>query len=57
MIGRRRDESQDRERRTARQRAEQQRLADYYARTAEEQEERQNREERERFAASQPKGP
>jgi hypothetical protein len=45
----------DREEGAARQRAEQQRLADYYARTTKEQEERENAEARERFAASQRK--
>ncbi len=39
----------------ARQRAEQQRIADYYGRTTRGQEERENREARERFVASQRK--
>ncbi len=43
----------DNERRAAAQRAEQQRMADYYARMTQEQEERQNKEARERFDASQ----
>jgi hypothetical protein len=41
------------ERRAAGQRAEQQRMADYYARTTKEREEHENAEARERFAASQ----
>jgi hypothetical protein len=49
------DWAQDNDRRAAAQRAEQQRVADYYARTTREQEERENREARERFAASQRK--
>ncbi len=47
------DWAKDNERRAAAQQAEQQRIADYYARLTREQEERQNREARERFAASQ----
>ena len=43
------------ERRAAAQQAERQHMADYYARTTREQEERENREARERFAASQRK--
>jgi hypothetical protein len=46
---------QEREQGAARQRAEQQRIADYYARTTEEQEARENLEARERFVAHQPK--
>jgi hypothetical protein len=49
------DWAQDDEQRAAAQRAEQQRMADYYARTTREQEERDNREARERFAESQRK--
>jgi hypothetical protein len=49
------DWAQDNERRAAGQRAEQQRMADYYARTTREQEERENREARERFAEGQRK--
>jgi hypothetical protein len=49
------DWAKDNERRAAAQRAEQQRMADYYARTTKEQEERENKEARERFAASQRK--
>ncbi len=45
----------DNERRAAAQRAEQQRMADYYARLTREQEERENKEAREHFAASQRK--
>lgn len=45
--------AQDNERRAAAQRAEQQRLADFYARVTREQEERENAEARERFVASQ----
>ena len=41
------------ERRAAAQQRERQYIADYYARTTREQEERENREARERFAASQ----
>ena len=41
--------------RAAVQQAEQQHIADYYARTTKEQEDRENREARERFAASQRK--
>ena len=47
------DWAQDNDRRAAAQRAEQQRVADFYSRTTREQEERENREARERFAASQ----
>jgi hypothetical protein len=47
------DWAQDNERRAAGQQAEQQHMADYYARTTREQEDRDNREARERFAASQ----
>jgi hypothetical protein len=43
------------ERRAAAQQREQQYRADYYARTTREQEERENREARERFIASQHK--
>jgi hypothetical protein len=43
------------ERRAAAQQAERQRMADYYLRLTKEQEERENREARERFAASQRK--
>jgi hypothetical protein len=43
------------ERRAAAQQREQQYMGDYYARTTREQEERENREARERFAASQRK--
>ena len=43
------------ERRAAAQQREQQYMADYYARTTREQEERENREARERFAESQRK--
>ncbi len=49
------DWAKDNEHRAAAQRAEQQRIADYYARRTREQEERENREARERFAASQRK--
>jgi hypothetical protein len=49
------DWAKDNERRAAAQRAEQQRIADYYARTTKKQEERENKEARERFAASQRK--
>ena len=49
------DWAKNNERRAAAQRAEQQRVADYFARTSREQEERENREARERFAASQRK--
>ena len=49
------DWAKENERRAAGQRAEQQRMADYYARTTREQEERENREARERFAESQRK--
>jgi hypothetical protein len=47
------DWAQDNERRAAAQRAEQQRIADYYARTTKEQEDRENAEARERFLAQQ----
>jgi hypothetical protein len=47
------DWAKDDELRAAGQRAEQQRMADYYARTTREQEERENREGRERFDESQ----
>ena len=43
----------DNERRTAEQLAERQRMADYYARTKKEQEDRENAEARERFIAQQ----
>jgi hypothetical protein len=43
----------DNERRAAAQRVEQQRIADYYARTTKEQEDRENAEARERFLAQQ----
>jgi hypothetical protein len=43
----------DNERRAAAQRAERQRIADYYARATKEQEDRQNAEARERFLAQQ----
>ena len=49
------DWAKDNEQRAAAQRAEQQRMAEYYARTKQEQEERENAEARERFAASQRK--
>jgi hypothetical protein len=49
------DWAKDNERRVAAQRVEQQRIADYYARATREQEERQNAEAREHFAASQRK--
>jgi hypothetical protein len=49
------DWAKDNEQRAAGQRAEKQRMADYYARTTKEQEERENAETRERFAASQRK--
>ena len=45
--------AQDNERRAAAQRAEQQRVADFYARVTREQEDRENAEARERFVASQ----
>ena len=45
----------DREEGAARQRAQQQGMADYYARMTKEQENRENAEARERFAAHQPK--
>jgi hypothetical protein len=47
------DWAKDHERRAAAQQRERQFMADYYARTTREQEERENREARERFAASQ----
>jgi hypothetical protein len=47
------DWAKDNERRAAGQRAEQQRLAEFYVRQTQQQEERQNAEARERFAASQ----
>ena len=47
------DWAKDREQRVAAVREEQQRIADFYLRTTREQEERENREARERFAASQ----
>jgi hypothetical protein len=43
------------ERRAAAQQAERQRMTDFYARLTKEQEERENREARERFAARQRK--
>ena len=43
------------ERRAAAQQAERQRMTDHYARLTKEQEDRENREARERFAASQRK--
>ena len=43
----------DNERRAAAQRAEQERMADYYARTTKEQEDRENAEARERFLEQQ----
>jgi hypothetical protein len=49
------DWAKENERRAAGQRAEQQRMADYYAHTTREQEERENREARERFAESRRK--
>jgi hypothetical protein len=45
--------AKDNERRAAAQRAENQRIADYYARTTKEQEDRENAEARERFLAQQ----
>jgi hypothetical protein len=47
--------AKDNERRAAGQRAEKQRMVDYYARATKEQEERDNAEARERFAESQRK--
>ena len=47
------DWAKDNERRAAAQRAEKQRMADYYARTTKEQEDRDNAEARERFLAQQ----
>ena len=44
----------DNERRAAAQQAEQQRVADYYARMTKEQEDRENAEARERFLTQQP---
>jgi hypothetical protein len=49
------DWAKDNGQRAAVQRAEQQRVADYYARTTKEQEDRENAEARERFAARQRK--
>lgn len=49
------DWAKDNERRAAAQEAERQRMADYYRRLDQEQEERQNKEAREGFAASQRK--
>ena len=49
------DWAKDNERRAAGQRAEEQRMADYYARQTQQQEERENREARERFAEGQRK--
>ena len=49
------DWAKDNERHAAGQRAEQQRMADYYARLTQQQEERENKEARERFAAGQRK--
>jgi hypothetical protein len=49
------DWARNHERRAEAQQREQQYMADYYARTTREQEERENREARERFAASQRK--
>jgi hypothetical protein len=49
------DWAKENERRAATQRAEQQRMADYYARLTQEQEERENAEARQRFAESQRK--
>ena len=47
--------SKDNERRAAAQRAEEQRIANYYARQTQQQEERENAEARERFAEGQRK--
>jgi hypothetical protein len=47
------DWAKDNERRAAGQQAQQQRIADYYARTTKEQEDRENAEARERFLAQQ----
>jgi hypothetical protein len=49
------DWAKDNDRRAAVQQADQQRVGDYYARTTKEQEDRENREARERFIASQRK--
>ena len=49
------DWAKDNDRRADAQRVEQQRVADYYARTTKEQEDREDAEARERFAASQRK--
>ena len=49
------DWAKDNDRRAAAQQRERQYIADYYARATREQEERENREARERFAASQRK--
>jgi hypothetical protein len=49
------DWAKDNDRRAAVQQADQQRVGDYYARTTKEQEDRENAEARERFAASQRK--
>jgi hypothetical protein len=49
------DWAKDNERRAAGQREEQQRMADFYARQTQQQEERENAEARERFAALQRK--
>jgi hypothetical protein len=49
------DWAKDNERRAAGQQAERQRIADYYARTTKEQEDRENAEARERFAEGQRK--
>ena len=49
------DWAKDNERRAAGQQAEQQRMADYYRRLDQEQEERENAEARERLAAGQRK--
>ena len=49
------DWAKDNERRAAAQQAEQQRMADFYARQTQQQEERENAEARERFAALQRK--
>jgi hypothetical protein len=49
------DWAKDNEQRAVAQRAEKQRMADYYARLSREQEERENAEARERFAESQRK--
>ena len=47
------DRAKDNEQRAAEQRAERQRMADYYRRLDQEQEERENAEARERFTARQ----